>query len=74
MTRRGIFGALLLGSGGAALAAPPRLAVPEVSPVEEVQHRGRGRRRCWWETRQVRYRDSWGRVRWRTVRRQVCNF
>lgn len=34
--------------------------------------RGRRRPRCWYETRNVRYRDRWGRVQFRRVRRQVC--
>ena len=74
MTRRGILAGFFgLTVAGGALAAPPRLAVPDVSPMQEVQGRGR-RRRCWWETRRVRYRDQWGRVRVRELRRQVCNF
>ncbi|UPY38416.1 hypothetical protein [Sediminicoccus sp. KRV36] len=76
MTRRGILaGIFTLAATGGALAAPPRLTVPDASPVEEVQGRGHGRRRrCWWETRRVRYRDAWGRIRERHVRHQVCNF
>lgn len=35
---------------------------------------GRYRRgpRCWVETRNVRYRDRWGRVHFRPVRQRVC--
>jgi hypothetical protein len=35
---------------------------------------GRYRRgpRCWNETRNVRYRDRWGRVRFRQVSQRVC--
>lgn len=35
---------------------------------------GRYRRgpRCWYETRNVRYRDRWGRVHFRQVRQRVC--
>lgn len=32
-------------------------------------HRGP---RCWVETRNVRYRDRWGRVHFRPVRQRVC--
>ncbi len=90
MNRRGLLGALLsMGFAGTAVAAMPRLQLPEEMPtsdeltrdpmieadepdmVQDVQYRGR-HRRCRWETRQVRYRDRWGRVRFRTVRREVC--
>jgi len=67
---------------------PARPATPQSArseaPEEGVQlaqyrqgpppHRGpRHRRgRCWNETRRVRYRDRWGRVRHRTVTERVC--
>jgi len=50
------------------LAAAPAAAQPGWGPPPGH----RRRRRCWIETRQVRYRDRWGRVRWRTVEQQVC--
>jgi hypothetical protein len=88
MKRRGLFAALAsLAAAPAALAAMPRPRL-DWDPVEdgalsqpplresdappdvlEAQHR---RRRCRWETHRVRYRDRWGRMRWRTVRREVC--
>lgn len=34
--------------------------------------RGRRRPRCWIETRQIPFRDRWGRLRYRTVQREVC--
>lgn len=84
MKRRGLFASLALFGMAApamlALAVPAQAALPVIRPesgedpaLEEAQYRGRGRgRRCRWETRQVRVRDRWGRVRWRTVRREVC--
>jgi hypothetical protein len=68
MHRRGLF------LGLASLAAALTLAAPaEAQPGWDGPPPGhRRRRRCWVETRQVRYRDRWGRVRWRTVQQQVC--
>lgn len=64
MERRG-----LLFSGLAGIVA----AVAAFSSPAEAQPPGhRRRRRCWIETRQIRYRDRWGRVRFRTVQQQVC--
>lgn len=45
--------------------------------VEDIQYsgppgRGRGRRRCWIETRRLRFRDRRGRMRIRIVEREVC--
>lgn len=44
--------------------------------VQLAQYYGSGRYRrgprCWNETRNVRYRDRWGRVRFRTVTQRVC--
>ena len=90
MKRRGLFSAILgLGFAGGASAAMPRPVLPpeevEVQDawsqdpdaqagLQEVQYRGGRRRRCWYETRQIRFRDRWGRWQFRTVRRQVCNF
>ncbi len=82
MKRRGFFASIaMLGLAAPAMLAvapPARAALPamrldqgEDPALEDVQHRGR-RRRCRWEIRQLRYRDRWGRVRWRTVRREVC--
>lgn len=53
-----------------ALARGPLTEEDEAPAVLEAQYRRH--RRCRWETRQVRYRDRWGRLRWRMVRRQVC--
>ena len=76
MKRRGLFASLaVLGLSAPALAALPqnRLDEGQDPALEKAQHRGDRRgRRCRWETRQVRVRDRWGRLLWRTVRREVC--
>ena len=81
MKRRGLFAALAgLALAGPALAAMPRPrpgqgAAPDEAPaLLDVQdrHSRRRHRRCRWETRQIRYRDRWGRVHFRTVQQQVC--
>jgi len=64
MDRRSLFLGL-----AALLVAGPAVAQPGWGPPPG---RHRRRRRCWVETRQVRYRDRWGRLRWRTVQQQVC--
>ena len=88
MNRRGLFAALAsLALATPALAAMPRPRLePDPTPDEaltalphedeapellEVQHRRR-HRRCRWETRQIRYRDRRGKLRFRTVRQEVC--
>lgn len=74
MKRRGFFASLaMLGLAPPALAALPAMRPDqgEAPSPEDAQYRGR-RRRCRWETRQIRYRDRFGRVRFRTVRREVC--
>lgn len=69
MERRGLLFSGLAGIVAAVTAiATPAEAQPGWGPPPG-HHR---RRRCWIETRQVRYRDRWGRVRWRTVQQQVC--
>jgi len=85
MERRGLlFGLLGAFAGAASLALPSEADALEVTPVQwgppppgwggprRGQGRGRARRRCWIETRQVAFRDRWGRVRYRTVQREVC--
>ncbi|MEI6161750.1 MAG: hypothetical protein WCP77_18090 [Roseococcus sp.] len=68
MERRSLF------LGLAALAAAPTATSgpAEAQPGWAPPPGHRRRRRCWVETRQVRYRDRWGRLRRRTVRQQVC--
>ncbi|WP_424810943.1 hypothetical protein [Roseococcus sp. YIM B11640] len=47
---------------------PPGYGPP---PGPPPGHWRRGRR-CWNETRRVRYHDQWGRPYWRNVTRRVC--
>lgn len=63
-------------SGSAEAESPAEVAEQEEGGVQLAQYysSGRFRRgpRCWNETRTVRYRDRWGRVRHRTVTQRVC--
>ena len=87
MKRRGLFAALAsLTLAGPALAAmpmprpeqdaaadqaPPALLDAQFYPPPPPRHRP-PRPRCRWETRQIRYRDRWGKMHIRTVQQQVC--
>lgn len=85
--RRLLVGLLGAFSAAATVALPSEAEALEVTPVQwgpppgppgwngpgRGPYRGRGRRpRCWIETRQIPFRDRWGRVRYRTVQREVC--
>lgn len=60
-----------------ALASRQAAEAPEAEggvQLAQYQRSGRYRRgpRCWNETRNVRFRDRWGRMRVRTVTQRVC--
>lgn len=59
-----------------ALASPQPGDDEPQEGVQLAQYHGSGRYRrgprCWYENRNVRYRDRWGRIRFRTVRQRVC--
>ncbi len=63
-------------SAAAEAFASRQAAQPEEGSVQLAQYHGPGRyrrgQRCWNETRNVRYRDRWGRVRYRQVTQRVC--
>lgn len=62
----------LAGEIGPDDALAPEPLTEEDGPPAVLEAQYRRHRRCRWETRQIRYRDRWGRLRWRMVRRQVC--
>ena len=69
MERRGL---LFSGLAGIFAAVTAMSSPAEAQPGWGPPPGHRRRRRCWIETRQIRYRDRWGRIRFRTVQQQVC--